>query len=34
MMGEHRARGGMVIAATHLALDLDDARTLTLSVAA
>ena len=34
MMGEHRARGGMVIAATHQPLDLDDARTLTLSVAA
>jgi heme exporter protein A len=34
MMGEHRARGGMVIAATHLPLDLDDARTLSLAVAA
>lgn len=34
MMGEHRARGGMVIAATHLPLDLDDARTLSMAVAA
>jgi heme exporter protein A len=34
MMGEHRARGGMVIAATHLPLDLDGARTLALAVAA
>ncbi len=34
MIGEHRARGGMVVAATHLPLDLDDARNLSLAVAA
>jgi heme exporter protein A len=31
---EHRAAGGLVIAATHVPLGLDDARTLRMSAAA
>jgi heme exporter protein A len=31
MIGEHRARGGIVIAATHMALDLEGAREISLT---
>jgi heme exporter protein A len=31
MIGEHRSRGGMVIAATHLELELEDAREIFIS---
>jgi heme exporter protein A len=31
MIGEHRARGGMVVVATHLDLELEDAREIFIS---